>query len=260
MNAIKDFVRARPPIYDRVRSLKRSFLGAKSASFVVLDEFSRAHNGEVNFVQIGANDGLRNDPLRPFIVRDDWQGVLIEPLPTVFPLLQKNYRYLRRPGLVFANVAVTVDGRDALSFWSYRDEFLATQNLEDRLSYLRKASFDRNHVESFLPDGVDPEKSIQEIRVPCSSLAAILRERLPRGPLHLLAIDAEGYESTLIPGIDFSTVTPDAVFFESEHLGPDRERVFSHLQKFGYQIESVGCDSLAVRIGSAPNLELKRGE
>ena len=59
-------------------------------------------------------------------------------------------------------------------------------------------------------------------------------------------IDAEGYESTLIPGIDFSVVTPEAVFFESEHLGPDQELVFQHLQGFGYTIEKVGLDSLAV--------------
>jgi len=247
VNPVKKFVRSHALVYDRVRSLKRTFLGETNESFVVLDDFSRARNRQVNFIQIGANDGLRNDPLRPLIVRDDWQGVLVEPLPTVFPLLKKNYRYLNRPGLVFANAAVTVDGTDHLSFWSYKEAFLAAQNLEDRLSYLRKASFDREHVLSFLPHGSTPEECIAEVVVPCLSLEAILADQLPRGPLHLLAIDAEGYESTLIPGIDFSVITPDAVFFESEHLGDEEDKVFGHLRTFGYRIEQVGYDSLAIR-------------
>ncbi len=246
MKRVKDFVRSRPALYDGVRSLKRSLLGASSASFKVLDEFSRSRGGQVNFIQIGANDGLRNDPLRPLIVRDDWQGVLIEPLPTVFPLLQENYRYLNRPGLVFINAAVAVDGQRKLSFWSFTEEFLQAQTLEARLDYLRKASFERDHVASFLPPGDQVEEILLEIQVPCLDLEQVVQSHLPRKPLHLLVIDAEGYESTLIPGIDFSVIRPEAVFFESEHLASDQERVFSHLRSFGYGIEKVGLDSLAL--------------
>lgn len=246
LKVVKDFVRSRPALYDRVRGAKRGLFGSPNLSFNVLDEFSKSHNGQVNFIQIGANDGLRNDPLRPLIVRDDWQGVLVEPLPTVFPLLKSNYAYLNRPGLVFTNAAITVDGLEKLSFWSFTEEFLKAQTLEDRLDYLRKASFDREHVAGFLPAEAKAEQVLEEIQVPCLSLEQIVNSHLPRKPLHLLVIDAEGYESVLIPGIDFSVVKPEAVFFESEHLGPEKEPVFSHLKNFGYSIEKVGLDSMAV--------------
>lgn len=246
LKVVKDFVRSKPALYDQVRSLKRRMLGTPNLSFTVLDEFSRSHNGQINFIQIGANDGLRNDPLRPLIVRDDWHGVLVEPLPTVFPLLKENYSYLKRPGLVFSNSAITVDGLDRLSFWSFTSEFLEKQSVEDRLDYLRKASFDRDHVKTFLPPQESADAVLQEIHVPCLSIETIIADHLPRLPLHLLVIDAEGYESTLIPGIDFSKVRPEAVFFESEHLGKDKEPVFSHLKNFGYKIEKVGLDSMAV--------------
>lgn len=247
MRALKDFVRSRPALYDQARRLKRDLTGRKPASFVVLDRFSRARGGQVNFVQIGANDGLRNDPLRPFIVRDDWQGVLIEPLPTVFPLLQRNYAYLKRPELVMINAAITVSGQESLSFWTFNESFLAEQPLEQRLEYERKASFEREHVAAFLPPQVAPETALASIAVPCLTLEEVVDTRLARAPLHLLAIDVEGYEAELIPAIDFSRVSPDAVFFESEHLGPARERVFGHLREHGYAIESVGLDSLALR-------------
>ena len=66
MKAVRDFVRSRPALYDRVRSLKRKIMGSLS-----------------------------------------------------------------------------------LSFWSFAREFLEAQSLEDRLDYLRNASFDRNHVAGF---------------------------------------------------------------------------------------------------------------
>jgi len=247
VSIVKDFVRSRPVLYDRARSIKRMLLGPGVPSYRVLDGFSRARGGRVNFIQIGANDGLRNDPLRPFIVRDDWQGVLIEPLPTVFPLLQQHYAYLRRPGLVFVNAAVVAEDTGDLDFWTLAPEFLDAQPVEKRLDYLRKASFRRDHVAGFLPDGVEAEEVLHRIPVPQVRLEEVVGSHLPRSPLHLLAIDAEGFESTLIPGIDFSVIRPEAVFFESEHLGDARDRVFAHLEGAGYRIEQVGGDSMAVQ-------------
>lgn len=246
MRIVKDFVRSRPAMYDRVRSVKRRLLGPGVPSYRVLDEFSRARGGRVNFIQIGANDGLRNDPLRPFIVRDAWQGVLIEPLPTVFPLLKRNYAYLGRSGLEFVNAAVVTEGSGNLDFWTFAADFLDAQPVETRLDYLRKASFRREHVAGFLPAGVDAEKVLVRIPIPMIRLDEVVARYLPQSPLHLLAIDAEGYESTLIPGIDFSVIRPEAVFFESEHLGDSGDRVFAHLEDAGYRIQPVGGDSLAV--------------
>jgi len=42
-------------------------------------------------VQIGANDGVRADPVRHLILRHGLQGLLVEPLPDLFVQLQKNY-------------------------------------------------------------------------------------------------------------------------------------------------------------------------
>ncbi len=250
LKLIKDFVRRRPALYDRVRNLKRSVLGAQDPAYGRLREFSHSHRDQVNFIQIGANDGLRNDPLRPFIVRHDWQGVLVEPLPTVFPLLQRNYAYLQRPQLVFLNAAVTVEGEGNLEFWSVKQSHLDALPLEQRLDFQRKASFNRGHVAGFLPAHWNPDQALEPVPVPCLGLEQIIATHLPRKPLHLLVIDVEGYESTLIPGLDFSRIRPEAVFFETEHLGADKQRVFDHLGRYGYRIDEVGLDAMAVREGS----------
>src|SRR5690606_23513282 len=43
------------------------------------------------FLQVGANDGQRNDPIVDFIARFDWKGTLIEPRSTFVRCLSERY-------------------------------------------------------------------------------------------------------------------------------------------------------------------------
>lgn len=44
------------------------------------------------FIQVGANDGIHGDPLRAYIERHHWHGILVEPQPDVFARILENYR------------------------------------------------------------------------------------------------------------------------------------------------------------------------
>ena len=44
------------------------------------------------FVQIGANDGITDDPIRKYVTRYHWRGLLVEPQAEVFQRLLYNYR------------------------------------------------------------------------------------------------------------------------------------------------------------------------
>src|SRR5271157_3744519 len=56
------------------------------------------------FVQIGANDGVCCDPIREYVIKSHWRGLLVEPVPFLFRRLVENYR--DEPQLIFENVAV----------------------------------------------------------------------------------------------------------------------------------------------------------
>ena len=43
-------------------------------------------------MQIGANDGVLDDPLRELITTHHLRGLLIEPLPDLFATLAENYK------------------------------------------------------------------------------------------------------------------------------------------------------------------------
>ena len=56
------------------------------------------------FVQIGANDGVRNDPLWETVTRLRLRGLLVEPVPDLFARLKANYSDC--PNLLFEQAAV----------------------------------------------------------------------------------------------------------------------------------------------------------
>src|SRR5690348_13962179 len=58
------------------------------------------------FIQIGSNEGVMStDPLCALILKEHWQGVLIEPVPRIFEKLKENYAGC--PQLHFENVAIS---------------------------------------------------------------------------------------------------------------------------------------------------------
>ena len=61
----------------------------------------------LTFIEVGANDGTSSgDPLREYIVKYPWKGVLVEPQPDVFDLLKANYAGFE-DRIAFENVAIS---------------------------------------------------------------------------------------------------------------------------------------------------------
>jgi hypothetical protein len=99
---IKNYIKTKPRLFDLINSVRP----IKSNVHKWLDRFSLENNRKVNFLQIGANDGLRGDPIRRFIIRDDWNGIFVEPLPIVVKMLKDNYAYLKGRNLIFVNRSI----------------------------------------------------------------------------------------------------------------------------------------------------------
>jgi FkbM family methyltransferase len=250
-NPIKSLLRLNPRVFDISKSCQMIFAN-KDASWRFFDAFSKEHNRRVNFLYIGANDGYRSDPIRYFIVRDHWQGVLVEPLPDVFQSLKDNFRYYKKSKLVVVNAAIS-SNNTSLSFWTFDDKFLASLDREERVDYLRKSSFDRDHVLRFLDLTRQSTDVVKEIKVPCQTVAALVRNSWDGEPINLFVMDAEGHEASIIPSIDFSVVRPEAIYFESHNLGQNKTRIYSFLAENGYGVAELGGDSVALlRLSPSP--------
>jgi hypothetical protein len=83
------------------------FLPARIFDLVV--QYVILTRGEsLRFIQVGANDGRYGDPLRRYVLKYPWKGILVEPQPEVYEALKLNYAGLE-DRLFFENVAISTD-------------------------------------------------------------------------------------------------------------------------------------------------------
>lgn len=241
LRAIKEFIKTKPRVYDFFNAKRKISDDVE----IWIDKFSKQNEGNINFIQVGASDGLRWDPVRRFVLRDKWKGVLIEPLNPVYKMLKNNYSYVNRGNLFFENCAISEKKGASIDFWSYSDDFLNSLALEDKLYYLRKSSLDKKQVEQSLVDVKGGGENIMCYTTPCKSLSEIINKYFPNNKVDLIFIDAEGYDDYVIRTIDFDKCMPRAILYESHNLCKRNEEIEDYLSKKGYVITKLGGDTVA---------------
>ncbi|MGH8658039.1 MAG: FkbM family methyltransferase [Gammaproteobacteria bacterium] len=168
-----------------------------------------ARSDDFFFIQIGANDGRRHDPIFRYITQYGWRGILVEPVPSYFSRLKHNYRTF--PQLIFENSAISnADGE--------RD-FYRVQEGQDHLpDWCRGIGTLYPQVllkHRWLIPGL--QDYVVKERVKCLSFNSLLEKHKVR-KIELLLIDAEGYDYEIIKQVDFKRLPPAIVCYEHKHL------------------------------------------
>jgi FkbM family methyltransferase len=190
----------------------------------------------VFFIQIGANDGVKNDPINYFVKKYKWSGILVEPLPEYFRRLKENYK--SEPQLIFENVGVG-DQEGELSFYFMPSQY----NEPDWLQQI--GSFDRNAIEFNLAGYPDLVEKIAVETKPLITLRNLIEKHKVLN-IDLLIIDAEGFEFAILKQLDDCPVKPEHIFFEWGCLTSETlNKLLDYLGKIGYQFYSCGSDILA---------------
>ena len=70
-----------------------------------VEELNNKKNGSLFFLEVGAMDGVNHDELHKHIIKNDWSGVLVEPVKDMFAKLKETYKHKTK--LQFENSAVT---------------------------------------------------------------------------------------------------------------------------------------------------------
>jgi FkbM family methyltransferase len=174
------------------------------------------------FVQVGANDGVTDDDIRPYILRHNWRGVLVEPLPDVFERLKKNYAGVER--LEFANCAIT-EKLGQIEFWRH-PSLPQCSGLGVRTRIQSRAKMERVEVSGVtwhdLLDHYDVDR------------------------IDLLQIDTEGYDAEVIRLFPFERMTPLIIRYEHKHLKmADRQELEAFLRQRHYSLFWEEHDTVA---------------
>lgn len=195
------------------------------------------------FVEIGANDGVQHDHLRPFVLHGNWRGIMVEPVPYVFERLRRNYEGIDRVAL--ENAAITADGDDDLPFFHLcdapPDERATLPDWYDGVGSFSRAAI-LSHADA-IPDVAD---RVVESRVAALTFDTLL-ERHGAPPVDLIVIDAEGYDAEIIRSIDFERHNPKLVLYEHYHLDAEtRAGTRAAMERAGYATFEEGLDTVCL--------------
>jgi FkbM family methyltransferase len=220
-----------------VKRLPRS---VNSSPLTMSVEFVAAHRmltkPALVFVQIGAFDGLANDPLHDLIVAHGWRGVLVEPQPRYFAQLQETYAGV--DGLTFLNAAVAHEPGPK-TLYTVREE----PGLPDWAPQI--ASFDRENVLGHAVKFPAIGAAMEEQRVDGITIADVFAHA--PGDVDLIQIDVEGFDAEVVRMLDLATAPP-IIRFEHKHLArADRDDCVARLVAAGYQVAFEYEDTLAYR-------------
>ncbi|MDP2599232.1 MAG: FkbM family methyltransferase [Deltaproteobacteria bacterium] len=195
---------------------------------------------EVFFIQIGAMDGKTQDPIYDLVRSRGWRGILVEPMKDHFEKLKENYAGCE--GLIFENIAIAEHtGAGTM----YR---IPAQTVHDKKLPrwgLQASSFfpDRN---ALAWDGIRPHV-IQET-VDCLSLPDLLAKHHVKD-VHVLQLDAEGYDYRILRQLDFKRFKPYIINLEIVNMTlSELGHCKQLLDKHQYLYSKTGYDLLAVSL------------
>ena len=182
------------------------------------------------YVELGANDGLRQSNTYLLQSRYGWNGLLIEPSPAKFVQLVSNRSFGCLPNF---QCAACVDN-------AYGQHFVEME-YSDLMSVAHGLQLDRSevllHVEkgsSFLPNPAMRHRFGAVAR----TLTTLLDEVGAPFDLDLLSLDVEGNELTVLHGLDFSRYRPRWILAECRD-----DSVPHFLVCSGYRLDRVLSDS-----------------
>lgn len=154
------------------------------------------------YVDIGAHDGITINNTLYFEKNNNWTGINIEPIKTVFDKLVFN-----RPNNINLNCAVCNNDGET--------EFLCNVGYTEMISGI-KANFDIRHLERLERENAQYGSKTEVIKVKTKKLETILDENNIKH-INYLSIDVEGAEFEVIKSINFDKVFIDVIGFENNY-------------------------------------------
>ena len=210
--------------------------------------FCARKNKDFFFIQIGSCDGIKDDPLRRYVLKYHWSGILIEPVRYLFQKLVEGYAESRN--LIFENIAISDTG-GLKDFYYLKQSSLPLPPWYDELG-----SFCKDIILKHEKEIPNIEQYISVKKVKTSTLEALMQKHNVK-KIHLLCIDTEGYDYEILKTFDFSKIKPTMILFEHKHLSDaDRRESKTLLRKYNYSLLKIGPNTFGFNFNIRTRLSL----
>lgn len=175
-----------------------------------LASFLKKRNGF--FVEAGANDGISQTNTLFFEKYRSWRGLLIEPIPDL-----SNKCRVNRPQCIVENCAlVPFDFKGSHIEMRYSNLMSlvkgAMKSEQEELAHIERGC-ELQNVQTYT------------VEVPVKTLTSVLETHAIE-KIDLLSLDVEGFELSVLKGIDFDRYKPDWILVEARY----RDEIDTFLQ------------------------------
>lgn len=217
--------------------------------------FSSLENKKLNLLQIGANNGIQDDPFRESIIKYQINSYLLEPIPEYYNMLIHNYAEYN--WVKCYNIAITnEDGENEMLYVppvSYLPEwtrglgtFDTSKNFLGGMSGLGTEQNDYQLTEDH--SQTDFYKAIKNIAktvtVKTNTLNTFLNT-INLSHIDIYASDTEGFDWVVFNQLDLNKFSPKIIFMETHTLGSEQNSLINNkLIKHGYTILEKNRDTV----------------
>lgn len=180
------------------------------------------------FIQIGANDGKRFDPIFEIVNELKLAGLVIEPVKSYFDELVSNYK--KNPNVVPVNKAI-YEENGKVSIFRVKEN----STLPDWSHGI--ASLDSEHYKKSNTD----KRNIIEEKVDAITFDSLFKKYNVKN-VDLLQIDTEGYDYNLIKSFPFEVYKPSLIHFE--HGLPNKIMSFEQFLEIHMMLVNLGYKTI----------------
>jgi FkbM family methyltransferase len=212
-----------------------------SWKFDIFNDYLNRKGSDIFFIQIGSNDGIVDDILYERIIRQNYKGILVEPVPYLFDKLKKNYNQ-KYKNLIFENIAIG-NMQQKLPF--YRLDVKSQDGVT--IWYEGLGSFKKNVLLKHKNAIPNFDNLLMTDLIDLITFHDLIRKH-DISYINLLQIDTEGYEFEIISSIDFSIIKIEIILFEHKHLSCyELKLIRKKLKNNGFIVKRYNdFDSLAI--------------
>ena len=174
--------------------------------------FKNKKNG--TYIELGALDGILYSNTKFFEDSLNWKGVLIEPHPEKFKLLEKN----RNNNYLFNNLVSCQ--KEPLVFRYFLDNYSSVSGVENTLS--------NHHLENYFENN-DKMKYVEQNKIIITPITLTeIMNKTNLQHIDLLSLDVEGHEYEVLKSWDFS-LPIDVILIEMLGVQPEKDELCRQL-------------------------------
>jgi FkbM family methyltransferase len=197
-------------------------------------------------IQLGANDGIRNDPIRSHIVSGrPRKSVLFEPNPSPYQELVRAYSYLIKNGynIELVNFACTASDNHQIVFYEINDKARYRLTHAHQRGAARKCGINPKNLKQYLIEVCGPQHKIKDDNVDdwirASKVRALNIDQYLSctEKVTLLVVDTEGLDWDLIASISPENMPENLMWERGEPEPSTVSCVINKLQDLGYKIK-----------------------